>query len=78
MYEYADAAVMTLCQLTDKYNSQFWGLGGVVVEFSLPISEATGSNLGPAASCWKVGSYLPMPGDLQCSMHWFPPHVNYP
>ena len=29
------------------------------------------------ASCWKVGSYLPMPGGLQCSMHWFPPPVNY-
>ena len=30
------------------------------------------------ASCWKVGSYLLMPGGLQCSMHWFPPPVNYP
>ena len=30
-----------------------------------------------SASCWKVGSYLPMPGGLQCSMHWFPPPVNY-
>ena len=35
-------------------------------------------NLGPGASCWKVGSYLPMPGGLQCSVHWFPPPVNYP
>ena len=43
------------------------------LEFSPPTSEATGSNLGPGASCWKVGSYLPMPGSLQCSMHWFPP-----
>ena len=42
------------------------------------VSEAAGSNLGPGASCWKVGSYLPMPGGLQCSMHWFPPPVNYP
>ena len=41
-------------------------------------SEATGSNLGRGASCWKVGSYLPMPGGLQCNMHWFPPPVNYP
>ena len=40
--------------------------------------EAASSNLGPGASCWKVGSYLPMPGGLQCSMHWFPPPVNYP
>ena len=31
-----------------------------------PTSEAAGSNLGPGASCWKVGSYLPMPGGLQC------------
>ena len=43
------------------------GLGGVVViECSPPTSEAVGSNLGPGASCWKVGSYLPMPGGLQC------------
>ena len=60
------------------------GLGGVAVrdsnlEFSPPTSEAAGSNLGPGASCWKVGtgSYLPMPGGLQCNMHWFPPPVNY-
>ena len=32
----------------------------------------------PGASCRKVGSYFPMPGGLQCSMHWFPPPVNYP
>ena len=38
------------------------GLSGVVVEFSPPTSEAAGSNLGPGASCWKVGSYLLMPG----------------
>ena len=55
-----------------------WGLGGVVVEFSHPTSEAAGLNLGPGASCWKVGSYLLMPSGLQCSMHWFPPPVNYP
>ena len=30
------------------------------LEFSPPTSEAAGSNLGPAASCWKVGSYLPI------------------
>ena len=54
------------------------GLGGVVVKFSPPTSEAAGSNLGAGASCWKVGSYLPMPGGLQYSMHWFPPPVNYP
>ena len=48
------------------------GLGGVAVRV------LAGSNLGPGASCWKVGSYLPMPGGLQCSMHWFPPPVNYP
>ena len=48
------------------------GLGGVAVRVL-----AAGSNLGPGASCWKVGSYLPMPGGLQCSMHWFPPPVNY-
>ena len=54
------------------------GRGGVVVEYTPPTSEVAGSNLGPGASCWKVGSYLPMPGGLQCSMHWFPPPVNYP
>ena len=52
------------------------GLGGVAV--GVLASEAAGSNLGPGASCWKVGSYLPMPSGLQCSMHCFPPPVNYP
>ena len=52
------------------------GLSGVVVEFSPPTSEAAGSNLWPGASCWKVGSYLPMASALQCSMHWFLPPVN--
>ena len=34
---------------------------------SLPLtSEVAGSNFGPGASCWKVGSYLPMPSGLQC------------
>ena len=59
--------------------SLFWGVGGSVVkrlEFSPQTSEATGSNLGPGASCGKVGSYLPMPRGLQ--LHWFPPPVNYP
>ena len=23
-------------------------------------------NLGAGTSCWKIGSYLPMPGGLQC------------
>ena len=46
------------------------------MEFSPPTSEAAGSNLGPGASCWKVGSYLPMPGGLHCNMHWFPPPVK--
>ena len=40
--------------------------------------RSDGSNLGPGASCWKVGSYLPMPSGLQCSMHWFPPPVKLP
>ena len=48
------------------------------LEFSPPTSEAAGSNLGPGVSCWKVGSYLPMPSGLQCSLHWFAPPVNYP
>ena len=52
------------------------GLGGVVVEFLPPTSKAAGSNLGPGVSCWKIGSYLPMPGGLQCSMYWFPPPVS--
>ena len=29
-------------------------------------AEAAGSKLGPGASCWKIGSYSPMPGGLQC------------
>ena len=53
-------------------------LGGVVVEFSTPTSQAAGSNLGSGTSCWKVGTYLSMPGGLQCNMHWFPPPLNYP
>ena len=55
--------------------------GGSVVErleFSPPTSEAPCLNLEPGALCWKVGSYFPMPGGLQCSMHYFPPPVNYP
>ena len=48
------------------------------LEFLPPTLETAGLNLGAGASCWKVGSYLPMPGYLQCSMHWFPPPVNYP
>ena len=33
----------------------------------------TDSNNNPndPQSCWKVGSYLPMAGGLQCSMHLF-------
>ena len=41
--------------------------GGWVVQrldFLPPTSEAAGLNLRPGASCWKVGSYLPMPGGL--------------
>ena len=53
------------------------GLGGLVVEFSPPISEGAGLNLRPGTSCWKVGSYLPMAGGLQCNLHWFTPPVNY-
>ena len=52
-----------------------WGLGGVVLTSNL-CDRRFESRAGP--SCWKVGSYLPMPGGLQCSMHWFPPPVNYP
>ena len=36
-------------QILSLYNLKR-GLGGVVVEFSLPTSEAAGSNLGPGAS----------------------------
>ena len=49
-------------------------LGDVAVR----VLAAAGSNLRLGASYWKVGSYLPMPGGLPCSMHWFPPPVNYP
>ena len=37
------------------------GLGGVA--FSARLQPL---NFGPDTSCWKVGSYLLMPGDLQC------------
>ena len=38
--------------------SMSWGgLDGVVVEFLPPTYEAVGSNLGPGALCWEVGSY---------------------
>ena len=44
-------------------------------------SEVAGSNLGTL--CWKVGSYLPMPGGLQYRIltNYYalvPPPVNYP
>ena len=39
-------------------------IGHQRLQFSPPASEAAGSNLGPGSLCWKVGSYLPMPGDL--------------
>ena len=54
----------------NKYSKHMCG-GSVVywLEFSPPTSVAAGSNLGPGASCWKVGSYLLMPGGLQCSVH---------
>ena len=67
--------------LTNSTPNSLISLGGSVVlrlEFSPPTSEAAGSNLGPGPSFWKVGSYLPMPGGLQCSVHWFPPPINYP
>ena len=61
-----------------RFKITWKGLCGVAVEFSPPTSEAAGSNLGLGASCWKVGSYLPMPGGLPRKIHWFPPPVNYP
>ena len=47
-------------KLNFHHNTQGWGrrrLGGVVVQFLPPTSEAPGSNLRPG-----VGSYLPMSG----------------
>ena len=49
-----------LCNLSMLQKPSERGRGGVVVEYTPPTSEAAGSNLGPVASCWKVGSYLPM------------------
>ena len=40
------------------------GLGGVAVKVLTPTAETSGSNLELGASCWKVGSYLPMPSGL--------------
>ena len=48
------------------YNGGGGGLSGLECLHS--TSEVTGSNLGLGASCWKVGSYLPMPGGLQYSI----------
>ena len=42
-----------------------------MAEIDCVSSESAGSNLGPGASCWKVGSYLPMPGGLQCSRYFY-------
>ena len=55
-----------------------WGAIIHLIKVKGSLKVQVGSNLGPGTSCWKVGSYLPMPGGLQCSMHWFPPPVNYP
>ena len=52
----------------------FGRLGGVAVR----VLASNSLRAGPGASCWKVGSYLSMPSGLQCSMHWFPPPINYP
>ena len=57
------------------------GLGGVAVRVLAFNYEVAGSNLGPGASCRKVGSYLPMPGGLQCRIltNYYtlvPPPVN--
>ena len=38
------------------------------------VDTDSNNNPNDPQSCWKVGSYLPMAGSLQCSMHWFP-HV---
>ena len=40
--------------------------------------DAAGASVSAGENGRSVGSYLPMPDDLQCSMHWFPPPVNYP
>ena len=53
--------------LTLSLNVGSWLPVGNDIDFTIPPNR-----------CWKVGSYLPMPGGLQCSMHWFPPPVNYP
>ena len=37
-----------------------------LLECSPSTSNVAGSNHSLGASCWKVGSYLPMPGSLQC------------
>ena len=42
------------------------GLGDVALEYLPSTSEIASWNLGPGTSCWKVGSYLQMPGGLQC------------
>ena len=61
-----------LCVFKCCTKGAWWCSGRVLT------SEAIGSNLRPGASCWKVGSNLPMPSGLQCTMHWFPPPVKLP
>ena len=53
------------------------GLGGVMVEFSPPTSEATGSNLEPGASCWKVGSWWRKPVHIYCTVNHRASASNY-
>ena len=66
------------CQITCEISNLIYLINGSKCGLQyIGESEVTGSNLWPGASCWKVGSYLPMPSGLQCSMHWFPPPVNY-
>ena len=42
------------------------------------ISLHTHKLLSSRFKIYYAGSYLMMPGGLQCSIHWFPPPVNYP
>ena len=64
MYEHV--CISTMCNV-HSYNIMTINIlsgGSVVLRLECPPStfDIASSNLSPDTSCWKVGSYLPMPG----------------
>ena len=61
-----------------RFERSIRGLSGVAVR--VLASNLCGRQVESQAGRFmlEVGSYLLMPGGLQCSMHWFPPPVQLP